>query len=104
MQNQVKEYIEKVLDLGNIVLEKPKDISLGHFATPVAFSLAKSLRKNPMMIAEELAQKFTDSKIFESVTSVKGFVNFKLSKEFLENLTKDIFKDETLFGKGENKN
>ncbi len=104
MQNQVKEYIEKVLDLGNIVLEKPKDISLGHFATPVAFSLAKSLRKNPMMIAEELAQKFTDSTIFESVTSVKGFVNFKLSKEFLENLTKEIFKDETLFGKGENKN
>jgi len=104
LQNQVKEYIEKILNLGSIVLEKPKDISLGHYATPVAFSLAKELRKNPMMIAEELALKFGDSELFESVTAVKGFVNFKLSKTFLENLTSKVFADESLFAKGESKN
>ena len=82
MQNLVKKYIEDILEK-QIVLEKPKDISLGHFATPVAFSMAKELRKNPMMIAEELAQKFQSSDIFETVTSVKGFVNFKLSNDFL---------------------
>ena len=54
MQNTVKKHIEEVLDR-DVVLEKPKDISLGHFATPVAFSLAKELRKNPMMIADDLA-------------------------------------------------
>ena len=82
MQNIVKKHIEDVLER-EIVLEKPKDISLGHFATPVAFSLAKELRKNPMMIADELAQKFENSEIFENVSAVKGFVNFKLSNNFL---------------------
>jgi len=82
VQNIVKKHIEDVLER-EIVLEKPKDISLGHFATPVAFSLAKELRKNPMMIADELAQKFENSEIFENVSAVKGFVNFKLSNNFL---------------------
>ncbi|MCJ8325956.1 MAG: arginine--tRNA ligase [Campylobacterales bacterium] len=86
MQNIVKELIEKILER-DLVLEKPKDISLGHYATPVAFSLAKELRKNPMMIAEDLAAKFDNIDMFESVTAVKGFVNFKLSKDFLYDLT-----------------
>ena len=49
MQNEIKRFIEQKLDK-SIVLEKPKDISLGHFATPVAFSLAKELRKNPDLL------------------------------------------------------
>ena len=104
MQNKVKEHIEKILEIENLVLEKPKDISFGHYATPVAFSLAKELRKNPMQIAQELADKFRDSEIFDSVTSVKGFVNFKLSNSFLENLTSKLFDNEASFAKGENKN
>jgi arginyl-tRNA synthetase len=104
LQNKVKKHIEEILELENLVLEKPKDISLGHFATPVAFSLAKELRKNPMLIAQELADKFNDSEIFDSVTAVKGFVNFKLSNTFLEKLISKLFEDENSFAKGENKN
>lgn len=83
MQKIVKKYIEEVLKK-ELVLEKPKNISLGHFATPIAFSLAKELKKSPMVIAEELAEKFVDSDIFERVEAVKGFINFTLSKGFLE--------------------
>jgi arginyl-tRNA synthetase len=104
LQALVKEHIEKVLELNNLVLEKPKDISLGHYATPVAFSLAKELRKNPMLIAQELADKFKDSDIFDSVTAVKGFVNFRLSNSFLEKLTSKLFDDEANFAKDENQN
>lgn len=89
MQNIVKNYIEEVLE-NKVVLEKPKDISLGHYATPIAFSLAKELRKSPMIIAEELASKFDGSDIFEKVEAVKGFVNFKLSTKFLEDLTTEV--------------
>ncbi|MGB3750549.1 MAG: arginine--tRNA ligase [Arcobacteraceae bacterium] len=103
MQNTVKKYIEEVLEK-EIVLEKPKDITLGHFATPVAFSLAKELRKNPMMIAEEIATKFAHSKIFESVTAVKGFVNFKLSNEFLTSKIDEALALQEEFAKGESKN
>ena len=52
MQNLVKEFIEKKLGVA-IVLEKPKDLSLGHYATPVAFSLAKEL-KEALLIIDEL--------------------------------------------------
>ena len=66
-----------------VVLEKPRDRSFGHFATPIAFSLAKELRKSPMIIAEELASSFNESDVFSSVESVKGYLNFRLSEDFL---------------------
>jgi len=66
-----------------VVLEKPRDRSFGHFATPIAFSMAKELRKSPMIIAEELASSFSESEIFSSVESVKGYLNFRLSENFL---------------------
>ncbi len=103
MQKIIKEYIEQKLDK-KIVLEKPKDISLGHFATPVAFSLAKELRKNPMMIAEDLANLFKDDKIFQSVQAVKGFINFKLSEQFLSKQINSVLSDQNNFAKGEDKN
>lgn len=103
MQNKVKQIIESTLGT-SIVLEKPKDRSLGHFATPVAFSLAKELRKSPMIIAEELASKFDGNDIFDSVQAVKGFINFKLSLEFLQNAIDECLNDEDNFAKGEDKN
>jgi len=66
-----------------VVLEKPRDRSFGHFATPIAFSLAKELRKSPMVIAEEIASSFGDVAEFSSVESVKGYLNFRLSENFL---------------------
>jgi len=58
MHVEIKSLIEKIIQR-DIVLEKPKDISLGHFATPAAFALAKEEKKNPMMIAEELGFKIS---------------------------------------------
>ncbi|WP_304544523.1 arginine--tRNA ligase [Sulfurimonas microaerophilic] len=66
-----------------VVLEKPRDRSFGHFATPIAFSLAKELRKSPMMIAEDLATSFEEHDEFSAVESVKGYLNFRLSENFL---------------------
>ncbi len=103
MQKLVKDYIEDILEK-EVVLEKPKDITLGHFATPVAFSLAKELRKSPMIIAEELASKFEESIIFEKVEAVKGFINFKLSNGFLEKLSKDALQLGNDFAKCEKRN
>ena len=103
MYNFVKKYIEEELQK-SIVLEKPKDITLGHFATPIAFSLAKELRKSPMVIAEELAMKFENAEIFESVKAVKGFLNFKLSIKFIEKLANDAIENQNNFCKKENQN
>ena len=102
MQNIVKEFIEKKLEK-SIVLEKPKDSSLGHFATPVAFSLAKELKKSPMILADELVLKLENSELFEKIESVKGFINFTLSKSFIEKLTNEALEKKDDFAKGDKK-
>ena len=104
MQKFIKQYIEQKLN-AQIVLEKPKDKSLGHFATPVAFSLAKQLRKSPMLIAQELILKFQNDKdVFEKVEAVNGFLNFKLSQEFLSKKIDTALLLGENFAKGDKKN
>ncbi|MFA6684622.1 MAG: arginine--tRNA ligase, partial [Arcobacteraceae bacterium] len=102
MQEVIKSLIETKLGR-SVVLEKPKDVNLGHFATPVAFSLAKEYKKAPNAIATELASLFDDSDIFESVTPVNGFINFKLSLSYLETLTNKALNDESNYAKGSSK-
>ncbi|HUH43468.1 MAG TPA: arginine--tRNA ligase [Sulfurimonas sp.] len=66
-----------------VVLEKPRDRSFGHFATPIAFALAKELKQSPIKIADEIASSFEDNGVFSRVESVKGYLNFRLSENFL---------------------
>lgn len=77
---RVKEELEKALDCP-VVLERPKNRDFGHFATPVAFSLAKLQRKNPKVLSEEIALKLKDHSLFEKVESLNGYINFTLSQE-----------------------
>ena len=43
------------ITLANLVVEQPPSIALGELALPVAFELAKRLRKAPRAIATELS-------------------------------------------------
>ena len=81
MKNLVLNEIFKILSR-KVVLERPKDKSLAHYASPEAFALAKELRKAPKLIAEELAAKFKDSEIL-SATAVNGYLNFHLKPAVL---------------------
>ncbi|PHR56850.1 MAG: arginine--tRNA ligase [Arcobacter sp.] len=87
----------------NIVLEKPKDKSFGHFATPIAFAMAKELRKSPMIIATELVDMFKDESMFANVEAVKGYLNFKLSENFLDEYATWALDNQEDFGKGQGK-
>ena len=84
-----------------VVLEKPRDRSFGHFATPIAFSLAKELKKSPMIIADELASSFSDSDEFSSVEAVKGYLNFRLSEAFLTEYASWALENPSQFAKQE---
>ena len=84
-----------------VVLEKPRDRSFGHFATPIAFSLAKELRKSPMVIAEEIASSFGEYEEFSSVESVKGYLNFRLSENFLTEYASWALQNPASFAKQE---
>ena len=103
MEKLVKQSIEKILNR-SIVLEKPKQISYGHYSTPIAFSLAKEFKKSPMIIAQELKEKFVNHKLFKKVEAVQGFLNFTLTNTFLENLTNEALEQGDLYTKESCKN
>ena len=58
------------LDLPKIVIEQPPRVELGEYALPLAFELAKKLRKAPRKIAEE---------IVAGIGPLDGFENFELA-------------------------
>ncbi len=73
------------LTLTNLVVEQPPSIALGELALPVAFELAKRLRKAPRAIATELAAELTAAlPKLEGVTSVEvagaGYLNVRLDR------------------------
>jgi arginyl-tRNA synthetase len=73
------------LTLANIVVEQPPSIALGELALPVAFELAKRLRKAPRAIATELATELTAALLeLEGVASVEvagaGYLNIRLDR------------------------
>ncbi|MDR0467386.1 MAG: arginine--tRNA ligase, partial [Campylobacteraceae bacterium] len=102
MKQQIFSVIKKYID-SDFFLEKPKDMSLGHYATPVAFSLAKELKKSPMIIAEELVKKIQNEDVFEKITAVNGYINFKLSQKFMDEFVTWALTNEDDFAKGNNK-
>ncbi len=64
-----------------IATEQPPNLALGELATPVAFDLAKRLRKAPRMIAADLAGKVTG---MDGVAAIEvagaGYLNIKLDR------------------------
>lgn len=88
----------------DFVLENPKDKNLAHFATPLAFSLARELKKNPVVIAQDLAQEFQNSSCFEKVEAVRGYLNFRISRDFLNSLASSALRNPRNFARGKDKN
>jgi arginyl-tRNA synthetase len=73
------------ITLANLVVEQPPSIALGELALPVAFELAKRLRKAPRAIATELAAELTAAlPELEGVASVEvagaGYLNIRLDR------------------------
>lgn len=101
---------EKIESLNPLEIDKmieiPPNYELGDFAFPV-FSLAKVYRKNPAIIAEELAGEI-NSKYFERVENKNAYLNFYINKSLLaEEILKETIEKKEDFGKvnyGENKN
>ena len=90
----------------NLLVEIPPSYDMGDYAFPT-FRLAKSYRKAPNMIAEELAAKFDDNEDFEKVQNVGPYVNFFINKnKLVESVISDVIEKKESYGSsniGENK-
>ena len=91
----------------NLVLA-PKEIG-ADFATNVAMSLAKQIKKNPLEIAEEVCEKIQKEETEITIEVAKpGFMNIKMTddfyreelevyeKDFLENISSREYLNKTV--------
>ena len=58
------------LDIETIPIEIPPDLKFGELSTPIAFELARKLRKAPKIIAQE---------IVTALGTVNGFASFEVA-------------------------
>ena len=72
LSTQVRTFLRRQyeLDLPSLVIEQPPRVELGEYALPLAFELAKKLRKAPRKIAEE---------IIAGVGPIEGFERLELA-------------------------
>jgi len=81
---------------------KPSEINFGDLSLP-CFDIAKSLKKKPNEVVEELKNKIKTVKEIEEVVAVGPYLNFVINKEYLsKEVLESIQKEKDDFGKNEN--
>ena len=109
-----KEIIEKQLlaaleacgfSLGGdrLVLERPRMKEHGDIAAPLALSLARVLKKNPLEIAERIASElsFPQGEIARIEVAKPGYINLHVAPERLGENLKEIMAEGDRFGSSE---
>jgi len=88
-EEEIKKLLKKEVK-EEIALEVPPDTKLGDYAFP-CFTLAKTLKKNPVQIAKEIASKLKPTKNIAKITATGPYVNFFVNKgNQAENVLIDI--------------
>lgn len=92
-----------------IMFEVPKDEGHGDYSTNIAMRLAKSLRKAPLLIANDLVSKINCEEYHLQKIEVAGagFINLYIDQKYLSNIVFKIIQEKDDFGNlqiGENEN
>ena len=84
-----------------LVFEKPKNEQHGDLTTNIAMLLAKLIKKNPRLVAQEIIEKaHIDPRSIVAVDIAgPGFINFKFSDSFFTNQIIEILHDPGSYGK-----
>ena len=84
-----REYVAKKINVEGVTVADialPPNSEMGDYALP-CFKLAKTFRKSPAIIAEELKNSFVCDEVISEVSAVNGYLNFKVNKAGLASST-----------------
>jgi arginyl-tRNA synthetase len=85
--------------LPEIQIERPQDQSHGDFASGIALRLARSVRMNPLQLAQIIVAQLPPIDAVESVSvAAPGFINFTLRREWLAGQVKQILSAPEQYG------
>ena len=110
-KNEIAKEISKAREIEQSEIEGyieiPKDQNNGEYAFP-CFRLAKTFKKSPQAIAEDIKEKIEiDNNVIEKVEVLGGYINFYinkklLAKEVLEEIANNEEYGKSEIGKGKN--
>lgn len=103
-ENKMKEKIENIIkealknldiEVKDISLEHPADLSMGDYSTNIAMALAKKNESNSKDLAEKIVEELNKNKIkeIEKIEAKNGFINFYLSQEFFVDYVKEVLEN-----------
>ncbi len=91
---RVRDFVRRSygLDLPKVVIEQPPKVELGEYALPLAFELAKKLRKAPRNIAQEIIAGLGSIEGFEKLELAgAGYINAQVNRaELAAALASDV--------------
>lgn len=104
-KKKIAESIAQVLEFDvneiELSIENPKGTDNGDYAFP-CFRLAKTMRKAPPLIAEEIKSKLqVNEQYISKVEVVGGYINFFINKEKLTSEVLEEISDNDVYGKSE---
>ncbi len=98
-RRQIAETVNRIYPEAEISFTTPPDPSLGDISLP-CFILARSLRRNPAIIASELKEVLDDTLDFIDKTEIKGgYLNIYINRTILfENTVNEILNSSSSYG------
>jgi arginyl-tRNA synthetase len=86
LTQKIREFLQQTysIELTRIVIEQPPKVEFGEYALPLAFELAKKLRKPPRKIAEEVVAGLGTLEGFEKFeVAGAGYINARVDRAYV---------------------
>ena len=95
-----KEKVFPRFDIPEIKIEHPKEKTNGDYSTNIAMEIGKITKTNSLEIAKIITQSITPPQsLFDKIEMAgPGFINFFLSKKYLQRQIEEILKKDEKFG------
>lgn len=103
IRDDIRKLVEKAINelgfkVSRVLVEEPREKTHGDYATNAAMVIVREAKKDPMQVAEMIRTK-AKSDIIEKIEIARpGFINFFVSKEYLQKQTEEILKKKGKFG------
>lgn len=88
-------------DLNEIVIETPKDTSLGDYSSNIAMQIAKELKISPREMATKIIDNISNDDVVKMEIAGPGFINFFVKKDYLFENINTVMTKENDYGKSD---
>ncbi|NLC97208.1 MAG: arginine--tRNA ligase [Erysipelotrichaceae bacterium] len=94
----VKKSFDLDIEMNDVIIELPKDVSHGDYASNIAMQLARTLKRKPKEIAESICSNLNLDIISSYEIAGPGFINIFLKNEYLAEVINLVLDQDEKYG------